>query len=88
MALSFQDFLHQYGYLDTSSSNLMDMSHVNQAIKRMQAFAGLNETGKLDKETKALINATRCGLPDVESSRTKRYSIHRWKWPKRVRTVF
>ena len=62
----------------------MDETHITKAIKSMQNFAGLNETGLLDEETKALMNSSRCGVPDVRSSRTKRYAIHRWKWPKRV----
>ena len=67
-----------------SSNNLLDQAYIAKAIKSMQNFAGLKETGVIDEETKNLMNSERCGLPDVQSHRVKRYVIHKTKWPKKV----
>ncbi|XP_065066313.1 interstitial collagenase-like [Rhopilema esculentum] len=82
------EYLHKYGYLDTGGAigQLIDGTFYPMAIKKMQRFAGLKETGILDKETVALMNSSRCGVSDIHSSRSKRFAVHHWKWPKRVLT--
>jgi hypothetical protein len=46
-----------------------------------QRFGGVPETGRLDPATRMLMSKPRCGMPDMESGRTKRYvkSTSIWK---------
>ena len=56
----------------------------------MQGFAGINMTGKIDRETRRLISARRCGVQDVSlgyrnrrsisSLRVKRYNLQGQRW--------
>ena len=58
----------QYGYLPSTKngkSYLLTEDGVKDAIKKMQRFGGLNETGIIDAETLQLMNSPRCGVPDV-----------------------
>ena len=45
-------------------SYLLTEEGVIQAIKKVQKFGGLNETGILDSETVQLMKSPRCGVPD------------------------
>uniref|UniRef100_A0A6Q2YLX2 Peptidase metallopeptidase domain-containing protein n=1 Tax=Esox lucius TaxID=8010 RepID=A0A6Q2YLX2_ESOLU len=61
------DWLTRYGYLpppDPSTGQLQAWTAVTQAVRAMQRFAGLQETGVADEETLALMRARRCSLPD------------------------
>jgi len=61
-------FLTKYGYLPTKpdgKSYLIDEKGVSEAIKKVQKFGGLNESGVLDQETVELMKTPRCGVPDV-----------------------
>uniref|UniRef100_A0A8C6WQF2 Matrix metallopeptidase 17b n=1 Tax=Neogobius melanostomus TaxID=47308 RepID=A0A8C6WQF2_9GOBI len=61
------DWLLKYGYLpppDPSSGQLQAWTTVISAVRAMQRFSGLNDTGELDEETMALIRSPRCSLPD------------------------
>ncbi|CAL8264386.1 unnamed protein product [Lota lota] len=63
------DWLMRYGYLpppDPSTGQLQAWTAVTHAVKVMQRFAGLKETGVLDEETMALMKSPRCSLPDQE----------------------
>ncbi|XP_028272436.1 matrix metalloproteinase-17b [Parambassis ranga] len=63
------DWLIKYGYLppsDPSTGQLQAWTAVTNAVKAMQKFAGLKDTGVLDEETKAMMNSPRCSLPDQE----------------------
>ncbi|XP_030023498.1 matrix metalloproteinase-2 isoform X1 [Manduca sexta] len=82
-------FLRKYGYMEEAEGDFSveadfaytDLS-VEEALKKMQAFAGLPQTGTLDTETKKLFRRKRCGVKDIiknEStiSRNKRYILQR-----------
>ncbi|KAK1804523.1 hypothetical protein P4O66_020531 [Electrophorus voltai] len=68
--LEGKDWLTKYGYLpppDPSTGQLQVWSAVTQAVKAMQRFAGLDDTGALDEETLRLMQTPRCSLPDKGS---------------------
>ena len=61
-------FLSQYGYLPKSESGksfLLTPDGLSGALKQMQKFGGLEETGVLDEATLELIKTPRCGVPDL-----------------------
>nr|XP_023845435.1 matrix metalloproteinase-17-like [Salvelinus alpinus] len=61
------DWLTRYGYLppsDPSTGQLQAWTAVTHAVRAMQRFAGLEDTGVADEETLALMRAPRCSLPD------------------------
>ncbi|XP_059919867.1 matrix metalloproteinase-17b isoform X1 [Gadus macrocephalus] len=63
------DWLMRYGYLpppDPSTGQLQAWTAVTHAVKSMQRFAGLMETGVVDQDTTALMKSPRCSLPDQE----------------------
>lgn len=87
------DFLTKYGYLggsglpgDTgpSSDSLRTEEGFRAALKRMQRFAGLPQTGKLDTATVHMMKAKRCGVPDMDghAERVRRYALQGAKWDK------
>lgn len=73
--------------LDTQ--NLRTEDQLKDAIKAMQAFGNLKQTGVLDEDTIRLMKKKRCGnldgpLPSSndEERRSKRYALHGGKWSK------
>ncbi|XP_042275343.1 matrix metalloproteinase-17b [Thunnus maccoyii] len=63
------DWLMKYGYLppsDPSTGQLQAWTAVTNAVRAMQRFAGLKDTGIVDEETMALMSTPRCSLPDQE----------------------
>ncbi|XP_062855705.1 matrix metalloproteinase-17b [Trichomycterus rosablanca] len=65
------DWLTKYGYLsqpDSSTGQLQAWTAVTEALKAMQRFAGLEDTGTLDGETLRLMQSPRCSLPDNDGS--------------------
>ncbi|XP_017278660.1 matrix metalloproteinase-17b [Kryptolebias marmoratus] len=63
------DWLIKYGYLppsDSSTGQLQAWTAVTAAIRTMQKFAGLKDTGVVDEETMALMKSPRCSLPDQD----------------------
>ncbi|XP_033971595.1 matrix metalloproteinase-17b [Trematomus bernacchii] len=63
------DWLMKYGYLppsDPSTGQLQAWTAVTNAVRAMQRFAGLKDTGVVDEETNALMRSPRCSLPDQE----------------------
>ncbi|XP_037547976.1 matrix metalloproteinase-17 [Nematolebias whitei] len=84
------DWLSKFGYLpppDPVTGQLQTKEALTKAIKAMQRFGGLKETGVLDQATLGLMKTPRCSLPDVSQAeatkRRKRSLIPPNKWNKR-----
>ncbi|XP_036406886.1 matrix metalloproteinase-17b [Megalops cyprinoides] len=80
------DWLTQYGYLppaDLSTGQLQAWTAVTQAVKAMQKFAGLKDTGVVDEDTLNLMRTPRCSLPDEDVKHThsldSQMPLHRQK---------
>lgn len=81
------DFLTKYGYLpqsDLETGNLRTEDQLKEAIKSMQRFGNIPQTGVIDDLTIQLMKRKRCGVPDMigTSERVKRYALQGQKWPK------
>ncbi|XP_029953937.1 matrix metalloproteinase-25 [Salarias fasciatus] len=87
------DWLSRYGYLpppDPRTSKLQSKDGIEKAIRVMQRFGGVTETGVLDSDTLKLMSTPRCSLPDIVGSddmlrkrrRRKRYALSGLKWHK------
>ncbi|KAM3592150.1 uncharacterized protein V6R79_013815 [Siganus canaliculatus] len=87
------DWLSRYGYLpppDPRTSRLQTKDGIEKAIRVMQRFGGVRETGVLDSETLKLMATPRCSLPDIVGTddmlrkrrRRKRYALSGLKWHK------
>ncbi|MCI4384021.1 hypothetical protein PGIGA_G00033640 [Pangasianodon gigas] len=85
------DWLSRYGYLpppDPRTGRLQTKEGMERAIRQMQRFAGLKETGKLDGDTLKKMSMPRCSLPDIVSTedmlrkrrRKKRYALSGSRW--------
>ncbi|CAG5867309.1 unnamed protein product [Menidia menidia] len=85
------DWLSKFGYLpppDPVTGQLQTKEALTKAIKAMQKFGGLRETGVLDQATLGLMKTPRCSLPDMSDSevitgRRKRSANPQNKWNKR-----
>ena len=67
---------------------------LSDKLKIIQNLAGIEETGKLDFETKKLFVIPRCGVTEsavhnqtVGSRRKKRYYLQGTRWQKKVRDL-
>uniref|UniRef100_A0A8C5WI92 Matrix metallopeptidase 25 n=1 Tax=Leptobrachium leishanense TaxID=445787 RepID=A0A8C5WI92_9ANUR len=89
------DWLTRYGYLpppDPFSAQQQTLEGFNSALRTMQRFAGLPETGVLDDKTYAMMTKPRCSLPDVLMSssvprhRRRRYAFSGSAWQQRELT--
>ncbi|KAJ1126074.1 hypothetical protein NDU88_004487 [Pleurodeles waltl] len=84
------DWLTRYGYLpapDPMTAQQQTLEGLTSAIKTMQRFAGLKETGKLDDATISMMQRPRCSLPDIIGTselmrRRKRYALSGTVWNK------
>nr|XP_055049815.1 matrix metalloproteinase-25 [Misgurnus anguillicaudatus] len=65
------DWLVRYGYLPSPESlgRLQTKESIEESVRKMQRFAGIEETGKLDHPTLELMAKPRCSLPDFISSK-------------------
>jgi hypothetical protein len=87
----------EFGYLAKSNletGNLRDESQLKDAIRRLQRFGNIPETGHIDERTRLLLKTPRCGVPDndlnsdfkarnwerLENSRSKRFVIQGQHW--------
>ncbi|KAM8827399.1 matrix metalloproteinase-17-like [Spinachia spinachia] len=85
------DWLSKFGYLpppDPATGQLQTKEALTKAIKAMQKYGGLTETGVLDQATLGLMTTPRCSLPDVSGvedtvGRKKRSPTPQNKWNKR-----
>ncbi|KAI9524821.1 Matrix metalloproteinase-17 [Dissostichus eleginoides] len=85
------DWLSKFGYLpppDPVTGQLQTKEALTKAIKAMQKYGGLKETGVLDQATMGLMTTPRCSLPDVSDTeltvgRRKRSLATPKKWDKR-----
>ncbi|XP_054729218.1 matrix metalloproteinase-14-like [Anastrepha obliqua] len=62
-------FMRRFGYLEPNPSDSESLYHesaIVEAIKNVQKYGALNQTGKLDNETLELFTKPRCGVPDIE----------------------
>lgn len=86
------DWLSRYGYLpppDPRTSKLQTKEGIEEAIRVMQRFGGIQETGVIDSETLKLMSTPRCSLPDIvervdllRRRRRKRYALSGLRWHK------
>ncbi|XP_058059920.1 matrix metalloproteinase-2-like [Anopheles bellator] len=89
------DFMRRFGYLEkgpTQAEALYSAEAIVDAIRHVQKFGNLPQTGVLDRRTLQLMSAPRCGVADViqhdQSLRHRRYVIGSESWRKRRITYF
>ena len=86
-----QSYLSKFGYLvdsDPRSGTLRSKDDLEKAVRLLQRYAGLKETGQIDAATIKLMSKDRCGVPDFSKSdnarRRRRYTLQGSKWLKKV----
>lgn len=88
------DYLIKYGYLSSPNHRIgkvTTMEDFRAAVKKMQRFAGYEETGDIsDPRTLALVKRKRCGLADLGPSdnakRKRRWAHQGTSWKKNFLT--
>ncbi|KAG7157008.1 matrix metalloproteinase-17-like [Homarus americanus] len=98
-ALHAVKFMQQFGYVpkgDNDTDFLFTSQSLEEAIKRMQRFGNIPQTGLIDNATLVLMETPRCGLPDMDPQdfldkphiRRKRYIVGSGGWNKRRLTYY
>uniref|UniRef100_T1IJX9 Peptidase metallopeptidase domain-containing protein n=1 Tax=Strigamia maritima TaxID=126957 RepID=T1IJX9_STRMM len=88
------EYMRRFGYLEgvgSDAENLYKEETIINAIKTMQKYGGIEQTGIVDNDTVALFSTPRCGVPDVnprQIKRPKRYVIGSEGWKKRTVTYY
>lgn len=86
-----ETWLRQYGYLSQASRQMSTMQSsqiLSKAIRDMQRFYGLEETGEMNPATAEAMRWPRCGVPDRKAedlddgARKKRYALTGQQWNK------
>ncbi|CAF0728643.1 unnamed protein product [Rotaria sp. Silwood1] len=75
----YYQYLEQFGYtpkLQNRLLSVLDKTNANEGIKTFQRLYKLPETGKLDEQTKKLMQRPRCGNPDIGILHAKKHSIN------------
>jgi len=81
----------QFGYLELSNmetQQLRSPEEVEDAVRRLQSMAGLQQTGRFDRETQELMTKPRCGVQDVSAAALTRsagpesFTLNSGRWPK------
>ncbi|ETE71750.1 Matrix metalloproteinase-17, partial [Ophiophagus hannah] len=83
------EWLIHYGYLppaDPTTGQLQTWEAVTTALRVMQRFAGIAETGILDNATLSLIRMPRCALPDITPNFPSELSLKERARKKRVKS--
>ncbi|XP_055523786.1 matrix metalloproteinase-2-like isoform X2 [Wyeomyia smithii] len=88
--------MRRYGYLEKGPNQaeaLYSEEAVVEAIKNIQRYGALPETGQLDHDTIKLMSSPRCGVKDFtenhdHSARQRRFVIGSESWRKRKITYF
>ena len=82
--------MRTFGYIDSTAQSadlkaeaLYKEDFIIDGIKSIQKYGALQQTGILDENTIKLLSAPRCGVKDVNYSRSKRYIIGSKSWQKR-----
>ena len=66
-------YLEKYGYVPPSQTGSLVMPgggltrQLKDALKKLQSFGGIEQTGELDKATMELMEKPRCGVKDILS---------------------
>ncbi|XP_059617063.1 matrix metalloproteinase-14-like isoform X2 [Phlebotomus argentipes] len=86
-------FMRRFGYLDANPSDslaLYSEDAVIDAIKMVQKYGGIPQTGAVDDRTIKLMTSPRCGVRDLHaaSARRKRFVVGGRGWQKRQITYF
>ena len=75
----FQAYLRKYGFLGQAADeqdSLLKVIDVEAAVRRMQKYGNIPQTGVFDAATSRLMSTPRCGVPDpVGVSETSRDAL-------------
>ena len=58
------DFMRRYGYLDAGPSDseaLYDDAAIERALKKVQKFGAISQTGRLDEDTMKVVQSDKIG---------------------------
>lgn len=86
-------FMQKFGYLvQDGPQALTAKDELVTALKLVQKFGGLEQTGIIDNDTLKLVQSKRCGVPDIplkqKNIKNKRFVIPSKGWNKRSLTYF